>query len=153
VSSLARIFRLAENQTSVRTELVAGATTFLTMAYIIFVQPAVLSGSMFDSPTGMDFGAVTTATCLAAALATVIMGLAARYPIALAPGMGQNFFFVLTAIPVAAAAGAADPWAAALGAVFVAGVVFVIISLVGVREKLMNAVSPNLKQGIAEGIG
>jgi AGZA family xanthine/uracil permease-like MFS transporter len=153
VSSLARIFRLTENQTSVRTEVVAGATTFLTMAYIIFVQPAVLSGSMFDLSTGMDFGAVTTATCLAAALATAIMGLAARYPIALAPGMGQNFFFVLTAIPVAAAAGAADPWAAALGAVFVAGIAFAIVSLVGIREKLMDAVSPNLKHGIAVGIG
>jgi AGZA family xanthine/uracil permease-like MFS transporter len=153
VSSLARIFRLSENQTSVHTELVAGVTTFLTMAYIIFVQPAVLSGSMFDLPTGMDFGAITTATCLAAALATLIMGVAARYPIALAPGMGQNFFFVLTAIPVAAAAGASEPWAAALGAVFVAGVVFVVISVVGVREKLMDAVSPNLKYGIAVGIG
>jgi AGZA family xanthine/uracil permease-like MFS transporter len=153
VSSLVRIFRLSENQTSVRTELVAGVTTFLTMAYIIFVQPAVLSGSMFDSPTGMDFGAITTATCLAAALATLIMGVAARYPIALAPGMGQNFFFVLTAIPVAAAAGASEPWAAALGAVFVAGVVFVVISVVGVREKLMDTVSPNLKYGIAVGIG
>ena len=151
--TLDRFFRLTENNTSVRTELVAGATTFLTMVYIIFVQPAVLSGSMLGSPTGMDFGAVTTATCLAAALATAIMGLAARYPIALAPGMGQNFFFVLTAIPVAAAAGASEPWAAALGAVFVAGVIFVVISLVGVRKKLLDAVSPNLKRGIAVGIG
>ncbi len=107
MSAFDRFFRLTENNTSVRTELVAGATTFVTMVYIIFVQPAVLSGSMLGSPTGMDFGAVTTATCLAAALGTAIMGLAARYPIALAPGMGQNFFFVLTAIPVAAAAGAA----------------------------------------------
>jgi AGZA family xanthine/uracil permease-like MFS transporter len=153
VSTLDRFFHLAENNTSVRTELVAGATTFLTMVYIIFVQPAVLSGSMLGAPTGMDFGAVTTATCLAAALATAIMGLAARYPIALAPGMGQNFFFVLTAIPVAAAAGASEPWAAALGAVFVAGVIFVVISLVGVRKKLLDAVSPNLKRGIAVGIG
>ena len=153
MSTLDRFFRLTENNTSVRTELVAGATTFLTMVYIIFVQPAVLSGSMLGSPTGMDFGAVTTATCLAAAFATAIMGLAARYPIALAPGMGQNFFFVLTAIPVAAAAGASEPWAAALGAVFVAGVIFVVISLVGVRKKLLDAVSPNLKRGIAVGIG
>lgn len=134
MSAFDRFFRLTENNTSVRTELVAGATTFVTMVYIIFVQPAVLSGSMLGSPTGMDFGAVTTATCLAAALGTAIMGLAARYPIALAPGMGQNFFFVLTAIPVAAAAGASEPWAAALGAVFVAGVIFVVISLVGVRK-------------------
>ena len=153
MSAFDRFFRLTENNTSVRTELVAGATTFVTMVYIIFVQPAVLSGSMLGSPTGMDFGAVTTATCLAAALGTAIMGLAARYPIALAPGMGQNFFFVLTAIPVAAAAGASEPWAAALGAVFVAGVIFVVISLVGVRKKLLDAVSPNMKHGIAVGIG
>ena len=146
-------FRLSEHGTTVRTELVAGATTFLTMAYIIFVQPAVLSGSMFDTVTGMDFGAVTTATCLAAALATAIMGLVARYPVALAPGMGQNFFFVFTALPVAAATGVAEPWTAALGAVFVAGVLFLIMSLLGVRERLMNAVSLNLKLGIAVGIG
>ena len=146
-------FRFPEHQTSLRTELVAGATTFLTMAYIIFAQPAVLSGSMFGSETGMDFGAVTTATCVAAALATAIMGLYARYPIALAPGLGQNFFFVFTALPVAAAAGAAEPWRAALGAVFVAGVLFLIISLLGIREKLMDAVSPNMKHGIAVGIG
>ena len=153
VSFLAHFFRLSESNTSVRTELVAGVTTFLTMAYIIFVQPAVLSGAMFEAPTGMDFGAVTTATCLAAALATTAMALGARYPIALAPGMGQNFFFVFTAIPAAAAVGAPEPWAAALGAVFVAGVVFLVISLVGLREKLMDAVSPNLKHGIAVGIG
>jgi AGZA family xanthine/uracil permease-like MFS transporter len=123
------------------------------MAYIIFVQPAVLSGSMFGQDTRMDFGAVTTATCLAAALATAIMGLYARYPVALAPGMGQNFFFVFSAIPVAAAAGAAEPWRVALGAVFVAGVLFLLITLVGIREKLMDAVSPSMKQGLAVGIG
>src|ERR1051326_771226 len=76
---LERLFRLSENQTNARTELLAGVTTFLTMAYIIFVQPAVLSGAMFGKPTGMDFGAVTTATCLSAALATAIMALYARY--------------------------------------------------------------------------
>jgi AGZA family xanthine/uracil permease-like MFS transporter len=104
---LEKHFQLRENQTSVRTELVGGLTTFLTMAYIIFVQPAVLSGAMFGMKTGMDFGAVTTATCLAAALASAIMGLYARYPIAQAPGMGENFFFVFGAIPAATAAGSA----------------------------------------------
>jgi AGZA family xanthine/uracil permease-like MFS transporter len=94
-----RIFRLSENQTTARTELLAGVTTFLTMAYIIVVQPAVLSGVMFSQPTGMDFGAIMTATCLSAALATAIMALYARYPIAQAPGMGENFFFVFSAIP------------------------------------------------------
>src|SRR5438552_18485911 len=115
---LERLFRLSENHTSARTEVLAGLTTFLTMAYIIVVQPAVLSGKMFGKETGMDFGAVTTATCLSAALATAIMALYARYPIAQAPGMGENFFFVFSAIPAAAAAGFGQPWRVALGAVF-----------------------------------
>ncbi len=148
-----KLFRLAENQTTVRTEVLAGLTTFLTMSYIIVVQPAVLSGNMFDHPTGMDFGAVMTATCLAAALATGLMGLYARYPIAQAPGMGENFFFVFSAIPAAAAAGFPNPWQAALGAVFVSGVLFLVLSLCGVREMIFNAISPSLKNGIAAGIG
>jgi AGZA family xanthine/uracil permease-like MFS transporter len=148
-----RFFRLAENQTSVRTEVLAGTTTFLTMAYIIFVQPAVLSGTVFGKPTGMDFGAITTATCLSAALATVIMGIYSRYPIAQAPGMGENFFFVLSAIPAAAAAGFSNAWQVALGAVFISGVLFLLLSLAGLREVLFNAVSPSLKNGIAAGIG
>jgi AGZA family xanthine/uracil permease-like MFS transporter len=150
---LERVFRLAENRTNVRTELLAGLTTFLTMAYIIFVQPAVLSGALFGQVTGMDFGAVMTATCLAAALATAIMALYARYPIAQAPGMGENFFFVLSAIPAAAAAGFSNPWQVAMGAVFISGVLFLILSLAGLREMLFNSVSPSLKAGIAAGIG
>ena len=150
---LDRLLRLSENGTTARKEVVAGLTTFLTMSYIIFVQPAVLSGVMFDQPTGMDFGAVMTATCVAAALASAIMGLYARYPIAQAPGMGENFFFVLTAVPAAAAAGAAVPWATALGAVFISGVLFLLLSLVGVREAVMNAISPSMKHAIAAGIG
>ena len=150
---LERIFRLRENGTTVRTELLAGLTTFLTMSYIIVVQPAVLSGVMFGRPTGMDFGAVMTATCVAAALASAIMGLYARYPIAQAPGMGENFFFVFTAIPAAAAAGAAVPWATALGAVFVSGVLFLLLTLVGAREAVMNSISPSMKHAIAAGIG
>ena len=150
---LERLFRLREHGTSVRTEVVAGITTFLTMSYIIFVQPAVLSGVMFGQPTGMDFGAITTATCLAAALASAIMGLYARYPIAQAPGMGENFFFVFSAVPAAVAAGAAVPWATALGAVFVSGVLFLVLSLVGAREAVMNAISPSMKHAIAAGIG
>ncbi len=148
-----RFFRLSENHTSVRTELLAGLTTFLTMAYIIVVQPAVLSGAMFGMKTGMDFGAVMTATCLSAALATAIMALYARYPIAQAPGMGQNFFFVFSATPAAVAAGFANGWEVALGAVFLSGVLFLALSLVGLREMIFNAVSPSLKSGIAVGIG
>jgi AGZA family xanthine/uracil permease-like MFS transporter len=150
---LDRFFRLAENQTTARTELLAGVTTFLTMAYIIFVQPAVLSGKMFSQPTGMDFGAVTTATCLSAALATTIMALCARYPIAQAPGMGENFFFVFSVIPAATAAGFTNGWQVALGTVFVSGVIFLILSLVGLRELIFNAISPSLKSAIAAGIG
>jgi AGZA family xanthine/uracil permease-like MFS transporter len=148
-----RLFKLSENQTSARTEVLAGATTFLTMAYIIVVQPAVLSGKMFGIDTGMDFGAVTTATCLSAALATAIMAVYARYPIAQAPGMGENFFFVFSAVPAATAAGFANGWQVALGVVFISGVLFLILSLVGLRELIFNSVSPSMKNGIAAGIG
>jgi adenine/guanine/hypoxanthine permease len=165
---LDRFFRLSENHTTVRTELLAGLTTFLTMAYIIFVQPAVLSGVFFldtvgeKALTGMDFGAVTTATCLAAALATLLMGLWARYPIGLAPGMGENFFFVLTLLPAAAAvpafanainAGQTTPWQIALGVVFVAGVLFLAVSVLGIQARLLDAISPSMRAGIAIGIG
>lgn len=146
-------FRLAEHGTTVRTEVTAGVTTFLTMAYIVFVNPAVLTGSMFGSETGMDFGAVTTATCLAAALATAIMGLYARYPIAQASGMGGNFLFVLTVIPAAAATGHPHPWKVALGVVFVAGVAFLIISATGLRTAILRGLSRSMQNGIAVGIG
>jgi len=160
-----RIFRLRENGTTVRIELLAGLTTFLTMAYIIFVQPAVLTGAITNKPTGMDFGAVLTATCLAAALATLIMGLYARYPIAQAPGMGENFFFAITLFTAAEtmiaeqvrsgqiAAGSTTPWQIGLGVVFLSGVLFFALSLLGVREKLLDAVSPSMRSGIAVGIG
>src|SRR5438093_6981586 len=150
---LDRLFKLSDNETNARTEMLAGLTTFLTMAYIIFVQPAVLSGKMFGTDTGMDFGAVTTATCLSAALATAIMAFYARYPIAQAPGMGENFFFVFSALPAATAAGFTNGWQVALGVVFVSGLLFLILSLVGLRELIFNAVSPSLKNGIAAGIG
>jgi AGZA family xanthine/uracil permease-like MFS transporter len=149
---LDRFFRLSENHTTVRTEVLAGVTTFLTMAYIIFVQPAVLSGSMFEKPTGIDFGAVTTATCLSAALATALMALWARYPIALAPGMGENFFFVFSVLP-AAGGGAATAWQTGLGVVFVAGVLFVLVSLAGIQQTLMEAITPSMRNAIAVGIG
>ncbi len=146
-------FRLAENQTSIRTEVMAGITTFLTMAYIIFLQPAILSGSLFGMETGMDFGAVMTATCVSAALATGIMALYARYPIAQAPGMGENFFFVFTIIPAAAAAGFQAPWRVALGVVFISGLLFLLISVLKIRNVLIDAMSPSMKNGIAAGIG
>jgi len=148
-----RVFKFSENQTSARTEVLAGVTTFLTMAYIIFVQPAVLSGKMFGTDTGLEFGAVTTATCISAALATTVMAFYARYPIAQAPGMGENFFFVFSALPAATAAGFSNGWQVALGVVFVSGVLFLILSLIGLRELIFNSISPSLKNGIAAGIG
>ena len=122
---LDRWFRLTENQTSVRTELLAGLTTFLTMAYIIFVQPQILVGTE-DRPTHMDPEAVLLATCIAAALATAIMGLVARYPIALAPGMGQNVFFVNITAQLALL-NYNEPWRVALGIVFLSGVICVVL--------------------------
>ena len=156
---VARFFRFRENETDYRTEFGAGVTTFLTLAYIIFVQPAILSGRMFGFETGMDFNAVMVATCLAGAAATLIMGLWANYPIAQAPGMGENFFFVFTVIPAAAALIAArgwtdtSPWQVALGVVFISGVLFLLLSLLKVRRALIDSVSPSLKNGIAVGIG
>ncbi len=151
--NLHKIFHLSENNTTFRTEIVAGLTTFLTMSYIIFVQPAILSGQMFGIETGLDFGAVMVATCLSAALATLIMAFYARYPIALAPGMGQNFFLVFTVLPAAAAAGITNSWQVALGVIFISGVLFLILTLLGIREKILDAVSPSMRNAIAVGIG
>ena len=149
---LDKTFRLSENNTTVRVEVLAGITTFLTMAYIIFVQPAVLSKDFTGQPTGLDTGAILLATCLASAIASVFMGLYARYPIALAPGMGENFFFIST-IMAMSAMGFAQPWQTALGIVFYAGILFLILSILKVREALLNAISPSMRNGIAVGIG
>jgi len=149
---LDRYFKLAENGTSIRTEIVAGLTTFVTMAYIVFVNPAVLSTDFAGNPTGMDPQAVMLATCVAAAVATVIMGLLARYPIAQAPGMGNNHFFVSVVMGLTAL-GITNAWQVALGIVFLSGVFFLILSLFSVRETIMSALSPSMRSGIAVGIG
>ena len=122
------------------------------MAYIIFVQPAVLSTDFTGKPTGLDFGAVLLATCVVSGAATILMGLWAKYPIALAPGMGENFFFV-SVIMALAAAGVAEPWRAALGIVFISGVIFLILSVMGVREAVLDSISPSMRHAIAAGIG
>ena len=140
--TIQRYFQLKEHRTDVRTEVLAGATTFLSMAYITVVNPAILSDA------GMDFGAVFVATCLAAAVGSLIMGAWANYPIAQAPGMGQNAFFTYGVV-----LGLGHTWEAALGAVFVSGIIFVILSLLPVREWLINAIPRNLKLGISAGIG
>jgi len=139
---LDRIFKLKENQTSVRTELVGGVTTFMTMSYIIFLQPAILSS------TGMDPGAVMVATCISAALATLLMGFFAKYPIALAPGMGLNVFFAIT---VCGTMGYS--WQVALGAVFISGTLFLILSALKVWGRLVESIPDSLKYSIAVGIG
>jgi len=137
-----RLFQLKEQHTSVRTEVLAGVTTFLTMAYIIFVNPAMLA------QTGMDQGAVFVATCLAAAIGCLIMGLWANYPIALAPGMGLNAFFTYGVV-----LGMGYSWEVALGAIFLSGVLFVLISIFKIREWVINSIPSSLKLGIAAGIG
>ena len=138
---LERIFHLRENGTDPRTETLGGVTTFMTMAYIVFVNPALLSQA------GMDFDAVMAATCLSAGVATWVMGLAANYPIAMAPGMGENIFFlgVVTTMGIS--------WQVALAAVFVSGVVFFLLTFLKVRELIIDAVPASLKYAIAVGIG
>lgn len=152
IAWLNQIFHLADYQTDVRTECLAGLTTFLTMAYIIFVQPAVLTKDFAGQATGIDFGAVLLATCLASAIATAIMGLLAKYPIALAPGMGENFFFI-TVVMSLTALGIAEAWKVALAIVFLSGIAFIILSLVRLREAVIEGLSPSMVQGIAVGIG
>jgi AGZA family xanthine/uracil permease-like MFS transporter len=149
---LEKFFKLSERQTNVRQECLAGLTTFLTMAYIIFVQPVILSKDFIGQPTGLDFGGVLLATCLMSALATMAMGLFANYPIALAPGMGENFFFV-SVIMTLTALGFVNAWQVALGIIFIAGVLFFILSLFSIREMIISALSPSLRNGIAVGIG
>ncbi|MCR9256829.1 MAG: NCS2 family permease [Alphaproteobacteria bacterium] len=140
--SMDRFFKLTEHGTSVRQEVIAGVTTFLTMAYIVFVNPAILSDA------GMDFGAVFVATCVAAAIGCLIMGLYANYPIALAPGMGLNAYFTYAVV-----GGMGHTWQVALGAVFLSGVLFLILSVLPVREWVINAIPRSLKMAISAGIG
>jgi len=139
---LERLFELEKHGTSVRTELVAGLTTFMTMAYIIFVNPAILADA------GMDRGATFVATCLAAAFASAFMGLYANYPVALAPGMGLNAYFTYGVVK-----GLGHSWETALGAVFLSGILFLIVSLTPIREWVINSIPRSLKMAIAAGIG
>jgi AGZA family xanthine/uracil permease-like MFS transporter len=131
-----------DHPVNVSKELVAAGTTFLAMAYVTIVNPAILSDA------GMDFGAVFVATCLAAGLGSMLMGLVGRLPVGLAPGMGQNAFFSYVIV-----IGMGHPWQTALGAVFVSGVIFVLISIFPIREWLINSIPMNLKRGISAGIG
>ena len=142
IAALERYFDLAQRGTNVRTEVTAGVTTFLTMAYIAFVNPQILSDA------GLPFDAVFVATCIAAALSTLLMGLYANYPIALAPGMGLNAFFAYGVV-----LGMGHTWQVALGAVFISGLLFLILSVLPVRRWIIEAIPQGQKLAIAAGIG
>jgi adenine/guanine/hypoxanthine permease len=139
---ITKFFKLQENKTTVRTEIIAGITTFMTMAYILFLNPNILSA------TGMDKNAVFFATAVAAGFVTIAMGLVANFPIALAPGMGLNAFFATVAL-----AGVGMPWRVALGAVFISGLIFILLTVTKVRQILVVAVPHSLKIAITVGIG
>lgn len=137
-----RLFRLSENRTTVRQELLAGLTTFMTMAYVVVVNPRILSEA------GMPIDGVLFATCISAALSTLVMGLWANYPIALAPGMSLNAYFTYSIV-----IGRGIPWQTVLGVVFLSGVVFFVLTLTNVREQIVNGIPDCLKHGTAAGIG
>ncbi|MDG9926165.1 MULTISPECIES: NCS2 family permease [unclassified Pseudomonas] len=139
---LEKLFQLKAHNTNVRTEILAGITTFLTMAYILFVNPAILG------ETGMDKGAIFVATCLAAAIGSALMGLIANYPIALAPGMGLNAFFTYTVV-----LHMGHTWQVALGAVFISATLFFLLSIFRIREWIVNSIPLPLRSAIAAGIG
>ena len=139
---LEKIFRLKENNTSIKTELVAGFTTFITMAYIIFVNPQMMSSA------GMDQGASFVGTCLAAAIACILMGLYANWPIGLAPGMGLNAFFTYTVVGEMG-----YTWEIALGAVFIAGILFWIMSITPIRQWMLESIPMNLRIAMGSGVG
>lgn len=146
-----KYFRFEELGTNYRTEFMAGLTTFLAMAYILFVNPATLSLEGIDLPagiTGMDKGAVFTATAIAAAVGSLFMGILARYPIALAPGMGLNAFFAYTVV-----LGYGIPWETALSGVLASGLIFMVLTISGLREKIINVIPMNLKLAVGAGIG
>ena len=139
---LEKFFRLRDNNTTIRTEVVAGFTTFMTMAYILAVNPNILSAA------GMDANAVLIATALASFVGTLLMALLANYPFALAPGMGLNAYFAFTVV-----IRMGYTWQIALFAVFVEGIIFIILSLTNVREAIFNAIPLTLKAAVSVGIG
>ena len=139
---LEKLFHLSEKKTNIKTEVVAGLTTFLAMAYILAVNPIILGDA------GMDIQAVFMATAISSAVASLVMGLLANYPVALAPGMGVNALFAYTVV-----LGMGHTWQAALASVFVSGLFFLIVSVTGIRKKIINAIPKQLKQAIGAGIG
>src|ERR1700758_4608062 len=139
---LEQYFAFASHATNWRTEILAGFTTFITMAYIIFVNPAI------PSETGMPLAAITAATCLCAAFGSILMGALANYPLALAPGMGLNAYFTYSVVK-----GMGVPWQTALGAVFVSGVAFLLLTALGIRQWIISAIPAELYAALSAGIG
>jgi len=137
-----RFFKLTERGTNVKTEVTAGITTFMTMAYILIVNPIILSN------TGMDFGAVFTATAVSAGVATIVMGLLANLPFALAPGMGLNAFFTYAVV-----IGMGHSWQFALTAIFLEGLIFIVLTFLNIREAIINSIPMNMKYAVSVGIG
>lgn len=150
---LNEVFQLKDHATTASREVLAGVTTFLTMSYILVVQPGVLSTDFAGQPTGLDAGAVLLATCLASGFACCVMGLYGKLPIALAPGMGQNFFFVSVVMAIAGQQLSAEPWKAALAIVLLAGGIFLLLTLLGVRAIILDVMSPSMRSAIGVGIG
>lgn len=146
--AIARFFQFRDHGTTLNTEILAGVTTFMTMAYILVVNPAILSNAVFLNESGDLFGELTIATAISAAIATLIMGLAANYPFALAPGMGLNAYFAFSVV-----LGLGMPWPVALAAVLVEGIIFILLSLSNVRGKIVTAIPSGLKHASAAGIG
>ena len=140
--NLEQIFKLQDNNTTIKKEFLAGFTTFITMAYIIFVNPQMMSQS------GMNEGAIFVGTCLAAALASIVMGLYANWPVGLAPGMGLNAFFTYTVVGQMGYS-----WEIALGAVFLAGILFFIMSITRLRRWMIDSIPLNLRIAMGSGVG
>ena len=142
LSTVDKYFRLSEKETDVKTEVIAGITTYITMAYILFVNPDILSKA------GMDYNAVFLATCLSAAIGTLIMGFYANIPFAQAPGMGLNAFFTYGVVM-----GLGYTWQQALAAILISGILFIVLTITGAREAIIKAIPTSLKHAISGGIG
>lgn len=158
ISPLDRFFHYTELKSTFRTEVIAGLSTFAAMAYILCIQPALFSGQMTGTSTGMPFGALVTTTCIASAIGSILMGVMANYPVGLAPGMGSNFFVlfsVMTACAVVTGGKMGDPvvWQTSMGVVLISGILFLLTSFTKLRKMMLNSLSPSLKFAIVTGIG
>lgn len=150
-------FKINERGSTISRECLAGIVTFMSMAYIVCVQPQIMSGAMFNVTTGADAAALVTTTCLVSAIGCVLMGLWANYPLGLAPGMGANIFVVLTLFPACLVVTGqnkhAEAWSLALGVVLISGILFALLSFLNLRKYLVEAISPSLRGGMSAGIG